>query len=280
MPDVIERWSAFATRVLAPNPGPMTLDGTNTYVVALPGSDSVAIVDPGPSDPRHLERLLSLGEVSQILLTHRHADHSESAAQLAARTGASVRAADASLCVNASPLTDGDVLVVAGVMVRVIATPGHTSDSVCFHLPDDRFNQEELPRGSVMTGDTILGAGTTAIAAPDGKLADYLNSLRKLGEMGNAAVLPGHGPYRESLPTIADDYLRHRSARLREVEAAVNSLLVSRPASPVTVEAVTDLVYRDVPSSVRVAAEMSVAAQLTYLAARREGNFATHRLEA
>ncbi len=263
----IESWTECVTRVLAPNPGPMTLDGTNTLVLRRPGSYRTVVVDPGPRDSLHLRRILKLGEVELILLTHRHHDHSDSAGILSRVTGAPVRAADPTHCVKAAPLADGEQINAAGLSVSVIATPGHTADSVSFHLKRDHDLIDSSPRGSLLTGDTILGRGTTVIAAPDGSLSDYLATLDRLMSLDDTAVLPGHGDPHHDVAATASAYREHRLRRLAQVEAAVDSLVDAEPPVAPTVEAVTDLVYAEVRADVRFAAEMSVAAQLDYLSA-------------
>ena len=169
-----EAVSPFATLVRAPNPGPMTLDGTNSYVLRAPGSAGVVVVDPGPSDAEHLERLAGLGPLELLLLTHHHADHSAGLVEFARRLGAPARAVDPAFSLDAPPLTDGEVIEAAGLELRVMTTPGHTADSVSFVLSDDGDH------GSVLTGDTILGRGTTIIEDPDGALGPYLDSLARL----------------------------------------------------------------------------------------------------
>jgi glyoxylase-like metal-dependent hydrolase (beta-lactamase superfamily II) len=263
----IDPWTEYATRVLAPNPGPMTLDGTNTYVVRHPGTPRTVIVDPGPRDPAHLRRVLALGAVELILLTHHHTDHAESAQYLSARTGAPVRAADPHHCTGADPLLHGEHFFAGGVRIEVFSTPGHTADSVCFHIPADDGLEHRGAAGSLLAGDTILGRGTTLISPDGGSLADYLHSISRLSELGPAIVLPGHGFMIDDLNVVATGYLKHRMARLRQIEDAVRELASDTPGE-VTVERVTDRVYRDVPRSTRFAAEANVAAQLTYLAER------------
>jgi glyoxylase-like metal-dependent hydrolase (beta-lactamase superfamily II) len=190
---VPEAVSALVKRLLAPNPGPMTLDGTNSYLIGAVGSDSVLVADPGPINDAHLAALAAT-PVELVLLTHRHLDHSESRVAFASLTGAAVRAFDPALCIGGPPLTDGEVIQAAGTRIRVVHTPGHTSDSVSFHLPDADG------AGVMLTGDTILGRGTTILDFPDGTLGDYLESLATLRAFGPATVLPAHGSRECSRP--------------------------------------------------------------------------------
>ncbi|QAY71960.1 MBL fold metallo-hydrolase [Agromyces protaetiae] len=263
--DIGEQVTRSARLVLAPNPGPMTLDGTNSYVLRAPGALGAVVVDPGPALDVHLERLAALGPVELILLTHHHFDHTAGAAQFAAMTGAPVRAIDAALCVDAAPLADGEHLFVAGLDLEILATPGHTADSMCVFIAGDG------PKPSVLTGDTVLGRGTTVILDPDGELGPYLTSierLRRIGEAGGeggdgVTALTGHGPVLPDLAAISADYLAHRAERLDEIRGAIAALELF--GQEVTPEAVTDAVYAEVDPSVRRAAEASVRAQLTYL---------------
>jgi glyoxylase-like metal-dependent hydrolase (beta-lactamase superfamily II) len=236
--------------LLAPNPGPMTLDGTNTWLLRDPASESAIVVDPGPLIEGHLQAVAAHGPVAVILLTHGHYDHREGAARLAELTGAPVRALDPRHRLGDEGLTDGDVVAAAGLEVRVAHTPGHSSDSLSFVLPD-----------AVLTGDTILGRGTTVVAHPDGVLADYLASLQRLRDLGHVAVLPGHGPELPDAEAAAQHYLDHREQRLQQVRAAVD-------AGAATPREVVEVVYADVDRVLWPAAEMSVRAQLDYLAAR------------
>lgn len=236
----------------------MSLDGTNSYVLRAPEHQGAVVVDPGPLDEAHLHALAAAGPVELILVTHRHADHTAGSIRLRELTRAPVRAADPDHCHGGgAPLQGGESIKAAGLEIRVVATPGHTSDSVCFHLPDDG------PHGSVLTGDTILGRGTTMLDYPDGTLGDYLASLDRLEALGEAAVLPAHGPVLSSLEGIVGSYRSHRLDRLGQIRAALDRL--GRAAA---VRDVTDAVYSDVDPSVRRAAETSVAAQLHYLRGR------------
>ena len=239
--------TASAGVVLAPNPGPMTLYGTNTWVLRAPGSERAVVVDPGPLTEGHLAEVAALGPVDVVLLTHGHLDHSEGAARFAALTGAPVRALDPAHRLGEEGLGEGDVVVGGGLEVRVWATPGHTSDSLSFVLDD-----------AVLTGDTILGRGTTVVAHPDGVLGDYLASLRRLRELGELTVLPGHGPELASAGAAAAHYLAHRESRLEQVRAAV-------AAGASTPEQVVETVYADVDRVLWPAATLSVRAQLEHL---------------
>ncbi len=243
--------------VLAPNPGVMTLDGTNTWVLREPGADECIVVDPGPLDEAHLARVLEVvrrdgGRVGLTLLTHDHADHAEAAARFAELSGARTRAIRA-IGTGHDDLADGDMVSVGGVDLVVVTTPGHTSDSVSFLLPAEC---------ALLTGDTILGRGTTVVAWPDGELAAYLASLERLealcGSGAVARILPGHGPQLPDAGAVVRYYLEHRAERLEQVRAAVS-------AGARTPWEVVETVYADVPRAVWGAAEWSVRAQLAYL---------------
>ncbi|GAA4855853.1 MBL fold metallo-hydrolase [Kitasatospora terrestris] len=244
--------------VLAPNPSPMTLDGTNTWLLSEPGSDLAVVIDPGPLDEGHLRRVVRTAEeqgkrIALTLLTHGHHDHAEGAARFAELTGTPVRALDPAHRLGDEGLHGGQRIEVGGLDLRVVATPGHTSDSLTFHLPAD---------GAILTGDTVLGRGTTMVAHPDGRLGDYLDSLRRLHTMASEhsvrTVLPGHGPVLADALGAVDYYLAHRAGRLAQVETAVE-------AGCRTAAEVVARVYADVDPALWPAAELSVRAQLTYL---------------
>ncbi|MFD5216911.1 MBL fold metallo-hydrolase [Streptomyces tendae] len=250
--------TARAVNVLAPNASAMTLDGTNTWILAEPDSDLAVVVDPGPLDDTHLRQVVDTAEragkrIALTLLTHGHPDHAEGAARFAELTRTNVRALDPALRLGDEGLAAGDVIGVGGLELRVVATPGHTADSLCFHLPADR---------AVLTGDTVLGRGTTVVAHPDGRLGDYLDSLRRLRSLtaddGVHTVLPGHGPVLEDAQGAVEYYLAHRAHRLAQVETAVED-------GHRTPGEVVAHVYADVDRSLWPAAELSVRAQLEYL---------------
>ncbi|MBU8551002.1 MULTISPECIES: MBL fold metallo-hydrolase [unclassified Streptomyces] len=250
--------TARAVNVLAPNASAMTLDGTNTWILAEPDSDLAVVVDPGPLDETHLRRVIDTAEragkrVALTLLTHGHPDHAEGATRFAELTRTNVRALDPALRLGDEGLGAGDVVGVGGLELRVVPTPGHTADSLCFHIPADR---------AVLTGDTVLGRGTTVVAHPDGRLGDYLDSLRRLRSLttddGVHTVLPGHGPVLDDAQGAVEFYLAHRAHRLAQVETAVED-------GCRTPEEVVAHVYADVDRSLWPAAELSVRAQLDYL---------------
>ncbi|MFE9244783.1 MBL fold metallo-hydrolase [Nocardiopsis sp. NPDC006938] len=243
--------------VLCPNPGAMTLEGTNTWILREPGARGVVVVDPGPHDERHLERVARTvqeqgAQVQMTVVTHRHFDHAEGARYFSELTGAPVHAVDPEVRVGGSGLADGQLIEVEGLEARVIATPGHTDDSVCLLLEAD---------DAILTGDTVLGHGTTVIDGDDG-LAPYMESLFRLRglveEYGVRTLLPGHGPVLTSPLAALNSYIDHREARLEQVRAAV-------AAGAAGVGEIVDRVYPDVVESVRPAAASSVRAQLRYL---------------
>ncbi|WP_425427289.1 MBL fold metallo-hydrolase [Actinomadura mexicana] len=249
-----------ATCVLAPNPSAMTLDGTNTWIIAEPGAAEAVVVDPGPKDGEHLRRVLETVQaqgrrVGLVLLTHGHPDHSAGAAKFAklAGGGVKVRALDPRHRLGDEGLAEGDVVTTGGLELRIMETPGHSDDSLTFWLPAD---------GAVLTGDTVLGYGTTVL---EGRLGDYLGSLDRLrrfsADRGAATILPGHGPRLDDPVAVLDHYIDHRRERLAQVEAAV-------AAGARTAREVVERVYADVDRSLWPAAEWSVQSQLDYLAER------------
>ena len=254
--------------VLAPNANMMTLDGTNTWVLREPGARRSVVIDPGPSILSHLDAVADLaGEVGVVLLTHHHADHSEAAREFAERVGCGVRALDPAYRLGSEGLTDGDVVDVDGLEVRVVGTPGHTADSLSFLVPAE---------GAVLTGDTVLGRGTTVVAHPDGQLGAYLDSLDRLHALADAhevrSIWPGHGPVIADALGVLDFYIAHRRERLEQVEAAVAALRDAPHPEGLAAEElprrVVEIVYQDVDPVLWGAAELSVRAQLAYLADR------------
>jgi glyoxylase-like metal-dependent hydrolase (beta-lactamase superfamily II) len=239
-----------ASVLLANNPGLMTLDGTNTWVLREPRSDEMVIVDPGPDDDEHIDRVAALGEIALVLISHRHDDHTGGIDRIVELTGAPVRAVGSGwLRGVGGPLIDGEVIDAAGLRITVLATPGHTADSVSFLLDD-----------AVLTADTVLGRGTTVIDKEDGSLGDYLESLNRLRGLGHRVVLPGHGPDLPDLEAVAEEYLAHRQERLDQVRDALRTL-----GDDATTRQIVEHVYTDVDKKLWDAAEWSVQAQLDYL---------------
>jgi glyoxylase-like metal-dependent hydrolase (beta-lactamase superfamily II) len=269
---------AWATLIRADNPSPMTLEGTNTYVLDT-GLGTVVVVDPGPLDEVHLAEVADGRAVAFALLTHGHPDHAEGAPRFASIAGCDVYARDPRERVGEQgpELRDGEVLDLGGLSVTVLGTPGHTGDSVSFLVrpagrpgrgPEPgRPAEPGRPRergGLLLTGDTILGRGTTVVAHPDGRLGPYLDSLVRLSQLDPVVLGPGHGPVGPDAPAVARDYLRHRAERLEQVRQALAE-------GDTTAAEVVARVYADVDRSLWPAAELSVRAQLDYLAEQGEG---------
>ncbi|OCB66451.1 MBL fold metallo-hydrolase [Mycobacterium vulneris] len=241
-----------ASVLLCDNPGLMTLEGTNTWVLRGPGSDEIVIVDPGPDDEAHIARIAGLGTVALVLISHKHEDHTGGIDKLVDLTGATVRSVGSGFLRGlGGPLTAGVVIDAAGLKIKVMATPGHTVDSLSFVLDD-----------AVLTADTVLGRGTTVIDTEDGSLRDYLESLHRLQGLGGRTVLPGHGPDLPDLEAVTAMYLAHREERLDQVRAALRELGEDAGARQVV-----EHVYTDVDQKLWDAAEKSVQAQLDYLRA-------------
>ena len=232
-------------RVLAPNPGPFTLDGTNTWIV---GSGPALVIDPGPPHEGHVEAVRrEAGEVGAILLTHRHPDHAPAAGRLGALTGARVLAFHAQA--GEEPLRDDTVIEGGGVVLRAIHTPGHTPDHFAFHEPSS---------GVLFTGDAVLGRGTSVIDPPEGDMADYVRSLHRMLALHPRTIHPGHGQTVPSGEAKLHEYLEHRESRERQV-------LHGLRAGPRTPEELVPLIYQDYPPELHPAAARSVLAHLIKL---------------
>ena len=247
----------LVTRVLAPNPSPMTLDGTNTYLVGEPGSGQAVVVDPGPDDPAHLaavEAALAArgARVVAVLVTHHHGDHAEAARPWGRHLGAPVAAASPSVAgPGGRVLAAGETLRLAGTTLDVVPTPGHTADHLAFRLAS----------GAVLVGDHVLGRGTSVVTHPEGDVRAYLESLRRVHDLGPAALYCGHGPELTVDPgAVLDFYRAHRAYREQQ-------LLDALAAGPRTVEELVAEVYAAVSRSVWPAAAQSTRATLAALVA-------------
>lgn len=249
------RWLSERVRcVLAPNPSPMTLEGTNTYLVGGPGA--VIVMDPGPNDDAHLGAVAAAvagANVIAVLLTHRHPDHADAAERCAEMFDTVIALGDEPSRPNDVPLRDGLRFGGDGVFLDAIATPGHSSDHYSFVLAEERL---------LFTGDHILGRGTTVVAYPDGDMGEYLASLERLRGMDVEKIFPGHGPVIEEPQRVITEYIDHRLMRERQV---IDGLA----AGPATSEELVARIYTDVDPILHPVAALSVRAHLAKLA--REG---------
>lgn len=248
------RVSAHARVILADNPSPLTYLGTNTWVLADPGSPACVVVDPGPDSASHLRAVQRAcaedgREVAAALVTHDHADHAEGAERFAAMTGAPV------LSRKGGTLPDGPLDLGADApRLEVIPLPGHASDLVGFLVPAD---------ASIVTGDMLFRQSSTLICWPDGSLAEYLDSLERLRAAveahGVARLLTAHGPLIDDPLDAIDRARRHRLDRLERVRAAAEAGAGS------DVERIIEAVYQDVDVRLDPAARINIQAQLEYL---------------
>ncbi len=238
-------------RVLAPNPGPMTLTGTNTYVVA-DGSGNLAVIDPGPNEPRHLTAILAaaepLGTIRTVLVTHRHGDHLPAAFPLCERTGAEL-AGHADLPGVHRPV--GDKEDVCFGPLRALETPGHTRESLCFWNPAE---------GALFTGDLVAGTGTVVVDDQPGALVQYLASLERVLALQPKTIYPGHGPLVENGVARLREYLDHRKQRVRQVVQALTD------HGPSSVEELVATIYTDLAANLVAPAGQNVRANLELLA--------------
>lgn len=262
---VLREVTPFASVLLCDNPGMMELDGTNTYVLRAPGNPACVIVDPGPRKAKdHVGRIAEQPGIALTLITHRHFDHTGAIKALHKKTGAPTRARLREFCRGGGqPLADREVIEAAGLRITVFHTPGHTGDSVSFLVECDGAVEGDRGR-AMLTGDTILGSGTTVLDPSDGGLRDYLNSLNRLiVEGADAALLPAHGPDHPELEPVARFYKAHREERIDQITAALDTMgVTARDAKPMKV---VRTVYADVDKKLWPAARMSVKAQLAYL---------------
>lgn len=258
----VRQASPRVAHLLAPNPSPWTLDGTNTWIVGTVESCERAVIDPGPEDEGHLSRIVdALGgrSLTQIWLTHSHGDHAEAAGALAQRTGAIVHTARPRP--GQQLVADGELYSLGGVPMRVHALPGHTRDSLGF----------ELEHEGVFTGDTLLGKGSSMVGP--GLLAEMLTSLSQLEQLAAAGAVrgfPGHGEILEDLGAAAASRLSSRQRRIAEVEGMAQ-------AGATTDEIVAELYAHVTAETLRLPARLTVESILDYLNGRDDVSAALRR---
>ena len=266
--------SPLIRRVTANNPGPFTFKGTGTYIV---GRGEVAVIDPGPDDPAHLDAILSAvtGEtVTHILITHHHSDHSPLAGPLKARTGATIYGCavaghdedggevkmEAGHDLSFHPdvtLCEGGVVLGRGWTFDAIPTPGHTSNHLCFGLREEN---------ACFSGDHIMGWSTTVITPPDGDMTDYLASLDDIRRRKFDLLWPTHGPPIRDVDAFIGAYIEHRQQR-------VDQILDALKAGPARINELVPRLYADVDSRLHPAAARSMLAAMIHLV--RKGQLKT-----
>lgn len=268
---IFDRVLPLVRRVVAPNAGPFTYKGTCSYIV---GAGEVAIVDPGPDDPRHVGALLAAIEgerLACVLVTHTHRDHSPAARALKAATGAmitgcapyapppDIRVMGPGLDASHDPayapdaaLTKGARIDLGGATIETLETPGHTQNHLCFALLEER---------ALFTGDHVMGWSTTVVAPPDGSMTDYMESIERLRLRDDAIYWPGHGDPVRDPPRYLRALMHHRRAR----EAAILQRL---EAGDDTIPAMVARIYESVDRRLHGAAAMNVLAHLEDLVAR------------
>jgi glyoxylase-like metal-dependent hydrolase (beta-lactamase superfamily II) len=262
--------SPLIRRVIANNPGPFTYLGTGTYII---GHDEVAVIDPGPDDPEHLAAILAAthGErITHIAITHHHSDHSPLAGPLKAATGATIYGCavaahaedDGGVRMEAGhdfaftpdvSLCGGGEIAGPGWTLEAIPTPGHTSNHLCFALPEEN---------ACFTGDHIMGWSTTVITPPDGDMSDYLESLRRIRARGFSTLWPTHGPPIREVDAFIAAYLEHRQERIDQILNALQ-------AGPARIGDLVPRLYADVDPRLHPAAARSMLAAMIHLV--REG---------
>lgn len=252
-------------RLVAHNPSPFTFHGTGTYII---GRDKVAIIDPGPAIPSHihaLEKFLETVEISHILITHNHVDHSPAAHPLKLVTGAEIYAFDMGQQADVDNhaeegrdqsftpdhiLKDGDVIEGDGWTLDVVHTPGHLSNHLCFGLPQEK---------ALFTGDHVMGWSTSVVSQPDGDMRDYLTSLEKLLDRDDEIYYPTHGAPIENPKPFVKALIAHRHDRERQILTAITEGARTIP------EMVTTM-YSDIPIFLHPAAASSVLSHLIHMA--------------
>lgn len=259
--ETLRRVTDLSGVILCDNPSEMTFEGTNTVVLRAPGSRTAIVVDPGPDDLAHAERIAAIvGEIELVVVTHRHGDHTDGIDHLRTLSAAPVRAVGERFCRDAAPLVDGEEIRAAGLDIIVLATPGHTADSISLEVRSAGTGFT-APPDCVVLGDTILGRDSTVLDSTDGDLGDYLTSLDTLASRADGVVgIPGHGPDVANTARAAQVLAKHRRDRLEQIVAARAEL--GREASAA---AITQHIYRDVTPFLLKVAEQSTMVALRYL---------------
>jgi glyoxylase-like metal-dependent hydrolase (beta-lactamase superfamily II) len=254
----LERLTPLVARLLAPNPSPMTLTGTNTYLVGL---SEIAVVDPGPDLPEHVEAIVQclrlLGRPAVALVTHHHDDHLPAARRLRERLGLPI-AGHPDLPSVDRPLAHDEELRLADARIRALHTPGHTWDHVCYFLEEEHV---------VFAGDLVAGAGSLVVGSGRGELAASLRSLELLAERRPNTIFPGHGPIVTDARAKLAEYVAHRAERERQVLAALGEGLT-------TISAMVDRIYVGIVPGLRDHAARNVQAHLFKL--EDEGHVEQH----
>lgn len=267
-PGRVEQVAPGVRRVLAPNPGPFTFTGTCSYLV---GTDEVMLIDPGPDDRTHVAALMAAldgARVGRILLTHSHRDHIGALPVVKSLTGAPVFGAlrraervaqgpalDAEAEAGFAPdhlIGHGSQIESAGLVLEAVATPGHASDHLAFAL---------LGTPVLFSGDHVMGWSTSVVAPPDGDMADYMASLRRLLARDERLYLPGHGGAVQDGPALVEGLIRHREARAAAIRAAVE-------AGAARIPEIVAKVYIGLDPRLHAAAGLSVLAHLEELVAQ------------
>jgi len=274
LPGKPEFIAATVQRIVAPNSGPMTGPGTNCYLL---GKKRLALLDPGPDLPVHIAALIRIieandSELSDVLVTHTHRDHSPAAAVIAEHFGArltgrmppSVPHQDQTFRPDYQP-ADGEWLPVGDVRLQAVHTPGHASNHLCYWLESE---------GLLFTGDHVMQGSTVVIPPPDGDMSAYIASLNKVKALHPPQIAPGHGSVIEDTEKYLERLLRHRLQREARVYDRLRSL------GRVTIAELLPHAYADVPESFLPVAEYSLLAHLLKLAADGRALLQDDRWEA
>jgi glyoxylase-like metal-dependent hydrolase (beta-lactamase superfamily II) len=263
IPGEVDQLDPWVRRIVAPNPGPMTGPGTNTYLV---GQSAVAVIDPGPAYATHIDAIIEAGQgnIRWILCTHTHPDHSPAAALLAKATGATlvgaVTADDQHQDLTFQPdqhLEDEAVIADENWSIRAIHTPGHVDNHYCFLLEQN---------GMVFAGDHIMNGSTVVIIPPGGNMQHYIHSLRKLLDHDVASIAPGHGGVIDDCRGEVEKLVRHRLMREAKVISALEVL------GPSTLDQLVLRVYDDVKPDLHEWAKLSLHAHVLKLQAEHRAS--------